>query len=195
MPGWCWDSSADRGPALQQHWFIGVRVALLSQVRIDQCWLDVGKPSTTLDQHQGSIGSTTCVCWDVTADAQHWLNCGSMSHTLAHNGVAIGITFAVCWNARVIPCSRIEHVAVTTPETRDFDLIWKLFLWIKITFSHIGHDWADTWIMFEVCWSARVFTFQARFMDAVTTPQIETLTCCRILLVNEDNLEWLTNQC
>ena len=36
---------------------------------LNRCWVDVGPPSTTLIQHQPSIGSTSRVCWGSTGPA------------------------------------------------------------------------------------------------------------------------------
>ena len=49
---------------------------------LNQCWFNVGPPSTTLDQRETNIDSTSCVFWDRNI-VRRWLNAGPASHVVA----------------------------------------------------------------------------------------------------------------
>ena len=59
-----WASVADSGPTLKHH-----RVGVFSLLGFaafpanTRRWPNAGPPSTTLDEHNSIIGSTSCVCW------------------------------------------------------------------------------------------------------------------------------------
>ena len=38
---------------------------------LNQCWFNVGPPSTMLDQRKSTIESTSCVCWVYSTDHAH----------------------------------------------------------------------------------------------------------------------------
>ena len=95
----------------------------------NQCWFNVGPPSTTTAQHWTNIGSMSRVCWDIPArrELSDFTICGAPSafldgvNDLLHNCL---VSSLIPWRARLRNLSRPIIITLTRTRAAGTALIW-----------------------------------------------------------------------